>query len=185
MQPLPSVFKQSLRSISLARTSCLRPTAFSTAFNPTRRSLRSRTICIQCQFKVQSRLYSSKGEEVLSGRRSLNPESSSGENHHVEQRTDQGEPKRAGLPSEAERRRSQLSKQFTGLMDHLQSNVFIAGQRLNDLTGYSAIEKLKREIEAQGKKPTLIQTIQLLGGFLLTRLPTLRSTTSIVPRFGP
>jgi sensitive to high expression protein 9 len=88
----------------------------------------------------------------------LNPEFSSGENHHVEQRADQGEPKQAGLPSEAEERRSQLSKQLTGMMDNLQSNVFIAGQRLNDLTGYSAIEKLKREIEAQGKKLTLIQS---------------------------
>lgn len=36
-------------------------------------------------------------------------------------------------------------------MDHLQSNVFIAGQRLNDLTGYSGIEALKKEIEEQGK----------------------------------
>ncbi|KAI9798026.1 MAG: sensitivity to high expression protein she9 [Candelina submexicana] len=34
-------------------------------------------------------------------------------------------------------------------MDHLQSNIFIAGQRLNDLTGYSGIEALKREIEEQ------------------------------------
>ncbi|MCJ1430200.1 sensitivity to high expression protein she9 [Sticta canariensis] len=34
-------------------------------------------------------------------------------------------------------------------MDHLQSNIFIAGQRLNDLTGYSGIEALKKEIEEQ------------------------------------
>ncbi|MCJ1463489.1 sensitivity to high expression protein she9 [Pseudocyphellaria aurata] len=36
-------------------------------------------------------------------------------------------------------------------MDHLQSNIFIAGQRLNDLTGYSGIEALKKEIEEQEK----------------------------------
>lgn len=54
------------------------------------------------------------------------------------------------LPSNMESRRSQLSKQFTSLMDNLQSNVFVAGQRLNDLTGYSAIEALKREIQEQG-----------------------------------
>jgi len=35
-------------------------------------------------------------------------------------------------------------------MDHLQSNIFIAGQRLNDLTGYSGIEALKKDIEEQG-----------------------------------
>ncbi|CAD6567471.1 MAG: sensitivity to high expression protein she9 [Alectoria sarmentosa] len=34
-------------------------------------------------------------------------------------------------------------------MDHLQSNIFIAGQRLNDLTGYSGIEALKKDIEQQ------------------------------------
>ncbi len=34
-------------------------------------------------------------------------------------------------------------------MDQLQSNIFVASQRLNDLTGYSGIEALKRSIEAQ------------------------------------
>ncbi|KAJ5160241.1 Sensitive to high expression protein [Penicillium canariense] len=55
-----------------------------------------------------------------------------------------------GLPSYLENRRSQLSKQFTTMMDTLQSNVFVAGQRLNDLTGYSGIEALKHEIQIQG-----------------------------------
>ncbi|KAJ5370582.1 Sensitive to high expression protein [Penicillium cataractarum] len=54
-----------------------------------------------------------------------------------------------GLPSYLENRRSQLSKQFTTMMDNLQSNVFVAGQRLNDLTGYSAIEALKKDIQIQ------------------------------------
>ncbi|GLI74346.1 sensitivity to high expression protein she9 [Penicillium ochrochloron] len=54
-----------------------------------------------------------------------------------------------GLPSYLENRRSQLSKQFTTMMDNLQSNVFVAGQRLNDLTGYSAIETLKKDIQTQ------------------------------------
>ncbi|EPS32325.1 hypothetical protein PDE_07285 [Penicillium oxalicum 114-2] len=54
-----------------------------------------------------------------------------------------------GLPSYLENRRSQLSKQFTTMMDTMQANVFVAGQRLNDLTGYSAIEVLKKDIETQ------------------------------------
>ena len=58
---------------------------------------------------------------------------------------------RNDLPSAEEGRRSQISKRFTHLMDHLQSNIFIAGQRLNDLTGYSGIEALKKEIEQQGQ----------------------------------
>jgi sensitive to high expression protein 9 len=36
------------------------------------------------------------------------------------------------------------------MMDNLQSNVFVAGQRLNDLTGYTSIEALKRDIHEQG-----------------------------------
>lgn len=55
-----------------------------------------------------------------------------------------------GLPSYLENRRSKLSKQFTNMMDNIQSNVFVAGQRLNDLTGYSGIEALKNEIHSQG-----------------------------------
>ena len=58
---------------------------------------------------------------------------------------------RKDLPSEEEGRRSQISRRFTHLMDHLQSNIFIAGQRLNDLTGYSGIEALKKGIEQQGQ----------------------------------
>lgn len=57
---------------------------------------------------------------------------------------------RDDLPSQEEGRRSHVSKKFSHVMDHLQSNIFIAGQRLNDLTGYSGIEALKRDIEEQG-----------------------------------
>ena len=60
------------------------------------------------------------------------------------------EPLRKNLPSEQEGRRSAVAKSFSGLMDSMQSNVFIAGQRLNDLTGYSGIEALKKDIEEQG-----------------------------------
>lgn len=55
----------------------------------------------------------------------------------------------SNLPSQAEHRRSRISKRFTSVMDHLQSNIFVASQRLNDLTGYSGIESLRRTIEAQ------------------------------------
>ena len=58
---------------------------------------------------------------------------------------------RSDLPSQQEGRRSHMSKRFSHLMDDLQSNIFIAGQRLNDLTGYSGIETLKKEIEQQGQ----------------------------------
>lgn len=54
------------------------------------------------------------------------------------------------LPSQAEGRRSNFAKKFGDLMDKMQSNVFLAGRHLNDLTGYSSIEKLKQDIMAQG-----------------------------------
>ncbi|PIG87566.1 mitochondrion biogenesis protein (She9) [Aspergillus arachidicola] len=57
-----------------------------------------------------------------------------------------------GLPSYLENRRSQVSKQFTTMMDNLQSNIFVAGQRLNDLTGYSSIEALKKDIHTQEER---------------------------------
>ena len=59
---------------------------------------------------------------------------------------------RKSLPSHEESRRSHLAKRFSHVMDNVQSNIFIAGQRLNDLTGYSGIEALKKEIEEQGRK---------------------------------
>ncbi|MCJ1335367.1 sensitivity to high expression protein she9 [Bachmanniomyces sp. S44760] len=53
------------------------------------------------------------------------------------------------LPSAEDSRRSHTSKRISHLMDNLQSNIFVAGQRLNDLTGYSGIEALKKDIEGQ------------------------------------
>ena len=57
---------------------------------------------------------------------------------------------RDDLPSKEEGRRSPTSKRFDHLMDNIQANIFTASQRLNDLTGYSGIEALKKEIEQQG-----------------------------------
>lgn len=53
------------------------------------------------------------------------------------------------LPSHTESRRTDLSRRFSYLMDNVQSNIFTASQRLNDLTGYSGIEALKKSIENQ------------------------------------
>ena len=53
------------------------------------------------------------------------------------------------LPSAAESRRSAASKRVTHLLDSMQTNLFRASQRLNDLTGYSGIEALKQSIERQ------------------------------------
>ncbi|OBT59612.1 hypothetical protein VE04_00017 [Pseudogymnoascus sp. 24MN13] len=57
-------------------------------------------------------------------------------------------PNNGELPSATERRRSHISKRLTNIMDNLQGNIFLASQHLNDLTGYSGIEALKRTITA-------------------------------------
>lgn len=64
------------------------------------------------------------------------------------------------LPSDAENARSSLSKSLTSRIDKLQTSFLFAGQRLNDLTGYSGIEKLKNQIELQEREVS--RTIELV-----------------------
>lgn len=49
------------------------------------------------------------------------------------------------LPSTHENRRSDVHQRFSHIMDNLQSRVLTASQTLNDVTGYSGIEKIKEE----------------------------------------
>ncbi len=101
-------------------------------------------------------------------------------------RLESGEPSietsklRNDLPSQEEGRRSHLSKRISHIMDHLQSNIFIAGQRLNDLTGYSGIEALKKDIEQQGQ---LCPTIAARPTLTLCR--GTRPDHSLLPPKGP
>lgn len=185
---MPLLLRQSLRSsANFARTSLpIRPQFLPAAgpnLQPAREIQRSFSVCVRCQFRSQSPLYScpekdtskddAATQQSKDGSSTLTPgdESAKVEPDAETQRpspaageqdTLQGfyqdaknEPKREsaekkGLPSYLEERRSQLSKQFTEMMDNLQSNIFVAGQRLNDLTGYSAIEALKKDIQLQG-----------------------------------
>jgi sensitive to high expression protein 9 len=188
MQPMPLLLRQLLRSsANFARTSLPIRLHFLPAAGPNIRPVRdiqrSFSVCVRCQFRSQSPLYSSpekntsKGDAATQQSKDANSTPTSrDESPKVEpdaetqgpspaggeQETLQGfdqdaknEPKREpaekeGLPSYLEERRSQLSKQFTEMMDNVQSNIFVAGQRLNDLTGYSAIEALKKDIQLQG-----------------------------------
>lgn len=51
-----------------------------------------------------------------------------------------------GLPSQVEKARSQMAKAFERYLDSVQDTLFTATRALNDITGYSAIEKLKLSI---------------------------------------
>ncbi|KAK9473012.1 Mdm33 family-domain-containing protein [Dipodascopsis tothii] len=53
------------------------------------------------------------------------------------------------LPSQQEHRRSEISKQISAKLDELQTYIFTAGKTLNDITGYSEIEALKKAIERE------------------------------------
>lgn len=195
MHTMQLLLRQPLRNgLAIIRPSCQR--SFVSSLPPKKLSLsaqspasRKGSICLQCQFRTQSRRYSSKQENDLSSSKpSSEPEKlytipdagkdfasatinnegqQSTESIRLEQKQEMNTFEEDNLPSDAERRRSQLSKKFTDLMDNIQGNVFIAGQKLNDLTGYSGIEKLKRDIEQQG----------ILHMLLLEGLPNVKQRT--------
>lgn len=172
MQSMPLLLRQSLRSTgpSLLRPKCRRlrpvlvPSSNQSSHYSPQNPARSFSICLRCQFRSQSRLFSTKedGKPELSDEKrpdTVQDPILAELTEKAEQRpqpvqrkpsTEVDNAAEDGLPSEEEGRRSQLSKKFTDMMDTLQSNVFTAGQRLNDLTGYSAIEQLKQDIALQG-----------------------------------
>lgn len=51
------------------------------------------------------------------------------------------------LPSDKEKKRSKLAKRLEIYLDSLQDTIFTATRALNDVTGYSSIEKLKKSID--------------------------------------
>ena len=119
-------------------------------------------ICQRCYYHNQRGLDSDLGIHIVretNGRRSRTPRIAFSKTHSralSAGTNNAGDEPRSDLPSQEEGRRSHISKRFSHLMDHLQSNIFIAGQRLNDLTGYSGIEALKRDIEQQGRSLILV-----------------------------
>ena len=72
-------------------------------------------------------------------------------------------------------------------MDHLQSNAFLAGQRLNDLTGYTGIEALKHSIEqqearAQATKQALGAAKDAYAGAIAQRSASQREVNELLQR---
>ncbi|BCS20219.1 putative mitochondrion biogenesis protein (She9) [Aspergillus puulaauensis] len=163
---------------SLPVRSPVSPFPLPKSFRYTGNTRRDFSVCLRCQFRSQPALFSDEikrstdGKPEEKSRDVGNPLATPDGSREGE--TDagaQGTPQAAdtvhtqgqegkgkvdtsrsesgGLPSYLEDRRSQFSKQFSTVMDNVQSNVFVAGQRLNDLTGYSSIEALKRSIHEQ------------------------------------
>ncbi|KAM5454882.1 sensitivity to high expression protein she9 [Microsporum audouinii] len=113
-------------------------------------------VCLICQLRAHSRLYSSHHDKGNLGESVKKEMSKDGGGEEVvaggSSPAKQSAFSASELPSQEERLRSNLSKKFGELMDNLQSNIFVAGQHLNDLTGYTAIEKLKQDIRAQEER---------------------------------
>lgn len=91
------------------------------------------------------------------------------------------------LPSEYELRRSELSKWLVQNLDKLQTTIFTAGQTLNDFTGYSAIEKLKKSIEEQDKLITqtreeVRRCKELYGAAISNRSASQREVNELLQR---
>ncbi|BCR99396.1 putative mitochondrion biogenesis protein (She9) [Aspergillus luchuensis] len=193
MQSMPLLLRQSFKSsLNLTRTTrpVRRPLLPAVGPNSLYPAPRNFSICLQCQFRSQSSLYSSdalkdgkpaeqpKEDEspviaLPAGNAELQADAGTqqqtppaaaeaGESTQSQQQQQQQEKEKSeangkgwrdgGLPSYIEQRRSQFTKRFSDVMDNLQSNIFVAGQRLNDLTGYSAIETLKKEIHTQEER---------------------------------
>lgn len=136
------VARQSLDSVNAAKP-----------FSPAARRLSTRpqfraSTCIQCHFRAQLRSYADDSKPTPPPPASFAPPPTSQPQSPESSHELLSEKAQDDLPSTEESRRSLASKRFSHLMDHMQSNIFIASQRLNDLTGYSGIEALKDRISS-------------------------------------
>jgi len=97
-----------------------------------------RILCRQCQLHVPQRCLQSTNSQPPSPD---DPSSTSASSTPAPQ-----------LPSASRNPRS-LSERTAQYIDTLQLRALSAGQKLNDVTGYSAIESLKAKITQQGPRP--------------------------------
>lgn len=91
------------------------------------------------------------------------------------------------LPSFTENHRHPLSARFSTFMDNLQSRVLTATQTINDLTGYSAIEAIKRrnselERELAAAQRRLREARQAYKTLTAHRAATQREVTTLLAR---
>lgn len=133
-----------------------------------RQQLPTRPVCLQCQFLVVRRqLYSvGPGSNPPSGVPPSDEKKPADEQIPHEKLAENEEPTKdmkpsnsprvdvTKLPSTIESKRIEISKRISTAMNDLQGTLFVAGKRLNEVTGYAGIEQMKKAIEAQGTFPT-------------------------------
>ncbi|CAM1511729.1 Fc.00g092420.m01.CDS01 [Cosmosporella sp. VM-42] len=117
------------------------------------------SICLRCSIRAigaRGRFYSSQipPKGPATGSKPTSAEKESDVELKSKLRTDERYPEdvkpeytdRAHeLPSTTDSRRSDITAKFSHWMDNLQSRVLVASQTLNDVTGYSSIEAIKRQ----------------------------------------
>ncbi|KAL2019851.1 hypothetical protein VTK56DRAFT_9113 [Thermocarpiscus australiensis] len=91
------------------------------------------------------------------------------------------------LPSFTENHRHPLSARFSTFMDNLQSRALTASQKINDLTGYSAIEAIKArnsqlELELAAAQRRLRAARQSYKSLTAHRAATQREVTTLLAR---
>ncbi|CAG8971607.1 hypothetical protein HYALB_00008000 [Hymenoscyphus albidus] len=174
MHPLartvPRFLFESVNSSALARTYRL----------SNRPSIRP-SICVQCKIRTQIRRYADPPKPTTppSSQPSSESESLSASPIAEDTSTD--------LPSAEDNRRSDVTKRFSHVMDHLQGNIFIASQRINDLTGYSGIEALKVRITELEKRVADAQELvrssrNIYKATVADRAATQREVTGLLAR---
>ncbi|KAG0134260.1 Mdm33 family-domain-containing protein [Tuber indicum] len=112
------------------------------------------SLCIRCQPHLQQqplrlpqqhfRWFSSEGKPPDSGNKGDSP---SPDSSGTPSSTPSPQSELRDLPSQMEDRRLNMHRKFSAAMDDLQAAMSRAGQKLNEITGYSDIEALKRSIE--------------------------------------
>lgn len=146
------------------------------------------SICLQCKIRVERRLFA----DFLKPTRSNSTSSKSPVEPPTPKQADPchngiSEDFSSELPSAEEGRRLAISKRFSKLMDHVQGNIFVASQRINDLTGYSGIEALKERITALEKRVSdaqeLVRSSRLIYKTTVAdRASTQREVTTLLAR---
>ncbi|KAI0525971.1 hypothetical protein F5B22DRAFT_262331 [Xylaria bambusicola] len=91
------------------------------------------------------------------------------------------------LPSAQQSRRSALNQSLTSFMDRAQTTLFVASQRINDLTGYSSIETLKSQIsdleeQLRAAQSHLTATRSAYKSAVSDRAATQREVTTLLAR---
>ena len=91
------------------------------------------------------------------------------------------------LPSQKETRRYQLSKKLEEYLDSLQDTIFTATRALNDVTGYSSIEQLKKsindlEVQLKNEKDNVKKCKDLYSQAILRRSLLQREINELLTR---